>query len=58
MSHLRLATAHCNRCVASVQLRPTVRLRAKALDYDVSLLERLYTGPAREGMSRVMLDVR
>ncbi|CAE6538465.1 unnamed protein product [Rhizoctonia solani] len=41
-----------------VQLRPTVRLQAKALDYDVSLLERLYTGPERTGMSRIMLDTQ
>lgn len=42
----------------SVQLRPTVRPRAKAINFDVSLLERLYTGPERPGMSRIMLDVR
>ncbi|KAJ1308794.1 hypothetical protein OPQ81_004484 [Rhizoctonia solani] len=41
-----------------VQLRPTVRPQAKALDYDVSLLERLYTGPERTGMSRIMLDTQ
>ncbi|KAF8760213.1 AAA domain [Rhizoctonia solani] len=41
-----------------VQLRPTVRPQAKALDYDVSLLERLYTGPERMGMSRIMLDTQ
>ncbi|CCO32890.1 RNA-dependent RNA polymerase 2 Short=AtRDRP2 [Rhizoctonia solani AG-1 IB] len=41
-----------------VQLRPTVRPQAKALDYDVSLLERLYTGPERAGMSRIMLDTQ
>ncbi|CAE6466866.1 unnamed protein product [Rhizoctonia solani] len=41
-----------------VQLRPTVRPQAKALDYDISLLERLYTGPGRTGMSRIMLDTQ
>ncbi|KEP53488.1 RNA-dependent RNA polymerase [Rhizoctonia solani 123E] len=41
-----------------VQLRPTVRPQAKALDYDVSLMERLYTGPERTGMSRIMLDTQ
>ncbi|KAH7343653.1 RNA dependent RNA polymerase-domain-containing protein [Rhizoctonia solani] len=40
-----------------VQLRPTVRPQAKALDYDASLMERLYTGPEQAGMSRIMLDV-
>lgn len=31
---------------------------AKALEYDVSLLERLYTGPSRPEINRTMLDVR
>lgn len=47
----------------SVQLRPTVRHMAKALEYDVSLLERLYTKTSDEeaellGMSKTMLDVQ
>ncbi|KAF4607757.1 hypothetical protein EYR40_000092 [Pleurotus pulmonarius] len=41
-----------------VQLRPTVRHMAKALEYDVSLFERLYTGPNLPMMSRTMLDVQ
>ncbi|KAF8597550.1 RNA-directed RNA polymerase [Ceratobasidium sp. AG-I] len=41
-----------------VQLRPTVRPQAKAVDFDVSLLERLYTGPEQPGMSRIMLDTQ
>ncbi|PPQ66641.1 hypothetical protein CVT24_006933 [Panaeolus cyanescens] len=46
-----------------VQLRPTVRPMAKALEYDVSLLERLYTKTpnnqaALSGMSKTMLDVQ
>jgi hypothetical protein len=41
----------------SVQLRPTVRPMAKALEYDVSLLERLYTDPSRPEIQRTMLDV-
>ncbi|KAF9057077.1 RNA-directed RNA polymerase [Panaeolus papilionaceus] len=46
-----------------VQLRPTVRHMAKALEYDVSLLERLYTKTSDEeaellGMSKTMLDVQ
>lgn len=40
------------------QLRPTVRPRAKAVDFDRSLLERLYTRPDRPGMSRIMREVR
>ncbi|QRV99155.1 RNA-dependent RNA polymerase [Ceratobasidium sp. AG-Ba] len=51
----------CQRAVLvgdHVQLRPTVQIRAKALDYDVSLLERLYTGPEQAGMSRIMLDTQ
>ena len=44
----------------SVQLRPTVRNMAKALEYDVSLLERLYTASASDanGMEKTMLDVQ
>lgn len=42
----------------SVQLRPTVKPMAKALEYDVSLFERLYTGPNRHEIQRTMLDVR
>jgi hypothetical protein len=41
----------------SVQLRPTVRPMAKALEYDVSLLERLYTDSSRPEIQRTMLDV-
>ena len=41
----------------SVQLRPMVRNMAKALLHDVSMLERLYTGPNAEGMSKTMLNV-
>lgn len=42
----------------SVQLRPTVGKMGKALEYDVSLLERLYTGREFTGMVKTMLDVR
>ncbi|KAG8739309.1 hypothetical protein FRC10_005793 [Ceratobasidium sp. 414] len=41
-----------------VQLRPTVKPQAKALDHDVSLLERLYKGPEQPGISRIMLDTQ
>lgn len=41
----------------SVQLRPMVRHMAKALLHDVSMLERLYTGPNVKGMSKTMLNV-
>ncbi|PCH35526.1 RNA-directed RNA polymerase [Wolfiporia cocos MD-104 SS10] len=41
-----------------VQLRPTVRPMGKALEFDKSLFERLWTGPAYPEMSRVMLDVQ
>ena len=41
----------------SVQLRPMVRNTAKALEHDVSMLERLYTGPSAKGMSKTMLNV-
>lgn len=40
-----------------MQLRPTVKPMAKALEYDVSLFERLYTGPNERGIARTMLDV-
>lgn len=43
----------------SVQLRPTVRPMAKALEFDVSLLERLYTHSEDRGsLSKTMLDVQ
>lgn len=43
----------------SVQLRPTVRNMAKALEYDISLLERLYTTVSdSRGMEKTMLDVQ
>lgn len=42
---------------ASVQLRPTVRPMGKALEFDKSLFERLYTGPMFVNMTRTMLDV-
>lgn len=41
----------------SVQLRPTVRPMGKALEFDKSLFERLYTGPLFANMTRTMLDV-
>ncbi|KAK7050252.1 AAA domain-containing protein, partial [Favolaschia claudopus] len=40
-----------------VQLRPTVNKMGKILEYDVSLLERLYTGADVQGMAKTMLDV-
>ncbi|KAJ6450386.1 RNA-directed RNA polymerase [Mycena sanguinolenta] len=40
-----------------VQLRPTVKKMGKALEFDVSLLERLYTGENVTGMAKTMLDV-
>ena len=42
----------------SVQLRPTVRNMSKALEYDVSLLERLYTASDANGIEKTMLDVQ
>ncbi|KAJ6529219.1 AAA domain-containing protein [Mycena capillaripes] len=39
-----------------VQLRPTVKKMGTALQYDVSLLERLYTGEDVPGMVKTMLD--
>jgi regulator of nonsense transcripts 1 len=41
----------------SKQLRPTVKRMAGALEYDLSLLERLYEGVNQAGMRRIMLDV-
>ncbi|KAK7059945.1 Rna-directed rna polymerase [Favolaschia claudopus] len=41
-----------------VQLRPTVNKMGKILEYDVSLLERLYTGADVQGMAKTMLDVQ
>jgi len=41
-----------------VQLRPMVRNMAKALLHDISMLERLYTGPNAKGMSKTMLNVQ
>ncbi|KAJ7446567.1 RNA-directed RNA polymerase [Mycena latifolia] len=41
-----------------VQLRPTVHKMGKALEFDVSLLERLYTGDDVPGMVKTMLDVQ
>jgi hypothetical protein len=41
----------------SVQLRPMVRRMAEALQFDVSLLERLYTGNRNVGVRRTMLNV-
>ncbi|THH07660.1 hypothetical protein EW145_g3223 [Phellinidium pouzarii] len=51
----------CKRAVIvgdHVQLRPTVKPLGKALDYDISLLERLYTGDEHHWVSRTMLDVQ
>jgi hypothetical protein len=42
--------------IPSVQLRPTVQRMAKALEFDVSLLERLYT-KSQGQIERTMLDV-
>ncbi|KAJ7754189.1 RNA-directed RNA polymerase [Mycena maculata] len=39
-----------------VQLRPTVKSMGKALEFDVSLLERLYTGANAPGLVKTMLD--
>ncbi|KAF5351219.1 hypothetical protein D9756_008167 [Leucocoprinus leucothites] len=41
-----------------VQLRPMVRRMAEALEYDVSLLERLYTKSENEAMIKTMLDIQ
>lgn len=43
--------------LSSVQLRPTVKPMGKALEYDVSLLERLYTSNAHPGTVKTMLNV-
>jgi regulator of nonsense transcripts 1 len=43
--------------INSVQLRPTVKKMGTALEFDVSLLERLYTGEGVPGMVKTMLDV-
>jgi hypothetical protein len=56
--HFHLISFHHFICSSSVQLRPTVRPMAKALEYDVSLLERLYVGQGRPYMRRTMLNVR
>ncbi|EGO30083.1 putative restrictase [Serpula lacrymans var. lacrymans S7.9] len=51
----------CQRAVMvgdHVQLRPTVKSMGKALEYDVSLLERLYTGDTKFGMVKTMLNVQ
>jgi len=41
-----------------VQLRPTVKKVGKALQFDVSLLERLWTGIEDQRMTKTMLDVQ
>nr|GAT54553.1 predicted protein [Mycena chlorophos] len=41
-----------------VQLRPIVKNMGRVLQSDISLMERLYTGPARPGMVRTMLDTQ
>ena len=41
----------------SVQLRPTVKPMGKALEYDVSLLERLYRSNSHPGTVKTMLNV-
>ncbi|KAJ7639972.1 putative restrictase [Mycena polygramma] len=41
-----------------VQLRPTVNKMGKALQFDVSLLERLYRGEDVPGMVKTMLDIQ
>ncbi|KAF9237759.1 RNA dependent RNA polymerase-domain-containing protein [Melanogaster broomeanus] len=50
----------CQRAVLvgdHVQLRPTVKPMGKALEYDVSLMERLYTASAGRGTVKTMLNV-
>lgn len=42
----------------SVQLRPMVRRMGEALEYDISLLERLYTKYDSEEIIKTMLDVQ
>ncbi|TID15666.1 Methylisocitrate lyase [Venturia nashicola] len=41
-----------------VQLRATTQQHSKALDFDMSLFERLYQGPKRPDISKVMLDTQ
>ncbi|KAJ7022451.1 putative restrictase [Mycena alexandri] len=41
-----------------VQLRPTVKKMGKTLEFDVSMLERLYTGEDTSGMIKTMLDIQ
>ncbi|EKM48597.1 uncharacterized protein PHACADRAFT_214736 [Phanerochaete carnosa HHB-10118-sp] len=41
-----------------VQLRPTVQAMGKALEFDRSLFERLYTGPLYQDMTKDMLEVQ
>lgn len=41
-----------------VQLRPTVKPMGKALEYDVSLMERLYTADPHPGTVKTMLNVQ
>uniref|UniRef100_A0A0W0GCD2 Putative RNA-directed RNA polymerase n=1 Tax=Moniliophthora roreri TaxID=221103 RepID=A0A0W0GCD2_MONRR len=38
--------------------QPTVKKIGKVLEFDVSLLERLYTGPDQVGLSKAMLDIQ
>jgi regulator of nonsense transcripts 1 len=40
------------------QLRPTVQQLTLALDFDVSLFERLYTGPPTPGLRKLMLETQ
>jgi regulator of nonsense transcripts 1 len=40
-----------------MQLHPTVKKMAKALEFDVSLLERLWTSAETDGLAKTMLDV-
>ncbi|KAJ7166539.1 RNA-directed RNA polymerase [Mycena crocata] len=56
---LKAATIVFTTCtVGYVQLRPTVKPMAKALEFDVSLLERLYTAADIPGMVKTMLDIQ
>ncbi|KAF8439377.1 RNA dependent RNA polymerase-domain-containing protein [Boletus edulis BED1] len=51
----------CQRAVLvgdHVQLRPTVKPMGKVLEYDVSLMERLYTSNAHPGTAKTMLNVQ
>jgi regulator of nonsense transcripts 1 len=50
----------CSRAILvgdHVQLRPIVHRMGQALQYDRSLLERLYTSPNQRGITRRMLEV-